>query len=65
MFTYLALLYVSIGLIATAIALTLFFTFPIFTVLLSWRLLGQWSNAMQWHIMGCIMFGSALTISAE
>ena len=65
MFTYLALLYVSIGLIATAIALTLFFTFPIFTALLSWRFLGQRPNAMQWGIMGCIMAGSALTIPAE
>jgi drug/metabolite transporter (DMT)-like permease len=65
MFTYLALLYVSIGLIATAIALTLFFTFPIFTALLSWRFLGQRPSAMQWGIMGCIMVGSALTIPAE
>jgi len=65
MFTYLALLYVSIGLIATAIALTLFFTFPIFTALLSWRFLGQRPSAMQWGIMGCIMAGSALTIPAE
>ncbi|MEM6840155.1 MAG: DMT family transporter [Cyanobacteria bacterium P01_C01_bin.120] len=65
MFTYLALLYVSIGLIATAIALTLFFTFPIFTALLSWRFLGQRPSAAQWGIMGCIMAGSALTIPAE
>lgn len=65
MFTYLALLYVSIGLIATAIALTLFFTFPIFTALLSWRFLGQRPSALQWGIMGCIMAGSALTIPAE
>ncbi|MEM6518470.1 MAG: DMT family transporter [Cyanobacteria bacterium P01_D01_bin.71] len=64
MFTYLALLYVSIGLIATAIALTLFFTFPIFTALLSWRILGQRPSAMQWGIMGCIMLGSAFTIPA-
>ena len=65
MFTYLALLYVSIGLIATAIALTLFFTFPIFTALLSWRFLGQRPSALQWGIMGCIMGGSALTIPPE
>lgn len=65
MFTYLALLYVSIGLIATAIALTLFFTFPIFTALLSWRFLDQRPSATQWAIMGCIMMGSALTIPAE
>lgn len=65
MFAYLALLYVSIGLIATAIALTLFFTFPIFTALLSWRFLGQRPSPVQWGIMGCIMMGSALTIPAE
>ncbi|MEM1278559.1 MAG: DMT family transporter [Cyanobacteria bacterium P01_H01_bin.152] len=65
MFTYLALLYVSIGLIATAIALTLFFTFPIFTALLSWRFLGQRPSTLQWSIMACIMLGSALTIPAE
>ena len=47
MFAYLALLYVSIGLIATAIALTLFFTFPIFTALLSWRFFGQKPSAMR------------------
>ena len=65
MFAYLALLYVSIGLIATAIALTLFFTFPIFTALLSWRFLGQKPSAVRWGIMGCILVGSALTIPAE
>lgn len=65
MFTYLALLYVSIGLIATAIALTLFFTFPIFTALLSWRFLGQRPSTIQWGIMACIMVGSAFTIPAE
>lgn len=62
MFTYLGLLYVAIGLIATAIALTLFFTFPIFTALFSWRFLGQAPTTEQWPIMGCILLGSALTI---
>lgn len=65
MFAYLALLYVSIGLIATAIALTLFFTFPIFTALLSWRFLGQRPSLMRWGIIGCILLGSVLTIPAE
>ena len=41
MFLYLALLYVSIGLIATGIALTLFFGYPIFTSLFSWIFLGK------------------------
>ncbi|HEY9889473.1 MAG TPA: DMT family transporter [Candidatus Obscuribacterales bacterium] len=65
MFAYLALLYVAIGLIATAIALTLFFTFPVFTALLSWRFLGQPPSLMRWGIMGCILLGSALTLPAE
>jgi drug/metabolite transporter (DMT)-like permease len=65
MFAYLALLYVSIGLIATAIALTLFFTFPIFTALLSWRFFGQKPSAVRWGIIGLILVGSALTIPAE
>lgn len=65
MFAYLALLYVSIGLIATAIALTLFFTFPLFTALLSWRFFGQKPSAIRWGIMACILVGSALTIPAE
>lgn len=65
MFAYLALLYMSIGLIATAIALTLFFTFPIFTALFSWRFFGQRPSVMRWGIMGAILVGSVLTIPAE
>ena len=65
MFTYLALLYVSIGLIATAIALTLFFTFPIFTALLSWHFFGQRPSAMRWAIIGGVLLGSLLTIPSE
>ncbi|WP_334312216.1 DMT family transporter [Oscillatoria sp. CS-180] len=65
MFAYLGLLYVSIGLIATAIALTLFFTFPIFTALLSWRFLKQKPTALQWGIMTCILLGSILTIPPQ
>jgi drug/metabolite transporter (DMT)-like permease len=64
MFTYLALLYVSIGLIATAIALTLFFTFPVFTALFSWGLLGQKPSLARWGIIGCVMVGSVMTIPA-
>jgi drug/metabolite transporter (DMT)-like permease len=65
MFAYLALLYVSIGLIPTAIALTLFFTFPLFTALLSWRFFGQRPSAVRWGIMATILMGSALTIPVE
>lgn len=62
MFSYLALLYVSIGLIATGIALTLFFTFPVFTALLSWRLFGHRPSTARWSIIGAVLLGSALTV---
>lgn len=62
MFAYLALLYVSIGLIPTGIALTLFFTFPVFTALLSWRLFGYRPTVTRWGIMAVILVGSALTV---
>lgn len=65
MFAYLALLYVSIGLIATAIALTLFFTFPIFTALLSWHFLSQKPTAWQWTVMVFILIGTTLTIPLQ
>ncbi|MEH1969366.1 hypothetical protein [Nostoc sp.] len=35
MFVYIAALYIAIGLIPTGIAMTLFFTYPVFTALLS------------------------------
>ncbi|MGF1490929.1 MAG: DMT family transporter [Microcoleaceae cyanobacterium] len=62
MFLYLALLYVSIGLIPTGIALTLFFTYPIFTALFSWKLFGDRPTSFRWIIMGVILLGSFLTI---
>ena len=62
MFLYLALLYVSIGLIPTGIALTLFFTYPVFTALLSWRFLGNRPSLFRWSVMGLILFGSTLTM---
>ncbi len=65
MFTYLALLYISIGLIPTAIALTLFFTFPIFTALFSWGFLGQKPSLLMGLIIGFILIGSSLTIPPE
>lgn len=37
MFIYIAILYLAIGLIPTGIAITLFFTYPIFTSLLYWK----------------------------
>jgi len=62
MFLYLALLYISIGLIETGIALTLFFTYPIFTSLLSWRLLGIPPTKFRWMVMVVVLVGTFLTI---
>jgi drug/metabolite transporter (DMT)-like permease len=62
MFLYLALLYVSIGQIPAGIALTLFFTFPVFTALFSWVWFGTPPNRFQWGIMALILLGSWLTL---
>ncbi len=62
MFLYLALLYVSIGLIPTGIALTLFFTYPVFTALLSWHWFGDRPTLLRWLVMILVMVGSALTM---
>lgn len=62
MFLYLALLYLSVGLIPTGIALTLFFTYPVFTALLSWKLLNSAPSRYRWIVMGVVLLGSILTI---
>ncbi|NJO77546.1 MAG: DMT family transporter [Cyanobacteria bacterium RM1_2_2] len=62
MFLYLALLYISIGLIPTGIALTLFFTYPIFTALFSWRWFGNRPTLFRWIITAFVLLGSFLTI---
>lgn len=62
MFLYLALLYISIGLIPTGIALTLFFTYPAFTALLSWRWFGNRPTLYRWVVMGIVLLGSCLTL---
>ena len=62
MFLYLALLYVSIGLIETGIALTLFFTYPIFTSLFSWVFLSISPTKFRWMIMVVVLIGTFLTI---
>lgn len=62
MFLYLALLYISIGLIPTGIALTLFFTYPMFTALLSWRFFNNRPTLLRWGVMVAILLGSALTM---
>lgn len=61
MFLYLALLYISIGMIPTGIALTLFFTYPVFTALFSWRLFGDRPTLLRWSVMGLVLLGSFLT----
>ncbi len=62
MFLYLALLYVAIGLIPTGIAMTLFFTYPVFTALFSWRLFSDRPSLLRWSVMGSVFLGSALTM---
>jgi drug/metabolite transporter (DMT)-like permease len=62
MFLYLALLYVAIGQIPAGIALTLFFTFPVFTALFSWFWFGTPPSRFQWGIMALIFLGSWLTL---
>lgn len=62
MFLYLALLYISIGLIPTGIAMTLFFTYPVFTALFSWRWFGNRPTLLRWGIMAAVLLGSFLTM---
>ncbi|AFY31048.1 protein of unknown function DUF6 transmembrane [Calothrix sp. PCC 7507] len=62
MFVYIASLYIAIGLIPTGIAMTLFFTYPVFTALLAWRFFGQHPTPFRWLVMGIIMVGCVLTI---
>ena len=62
MFLYLALLYISIGMIPTGIAMTLFFTYPVFTALLSWRFFGNRLTRLGWSVMGLVLLGSGLTM---
>ncbi|HIK54167.1 MAG TPA: DMT family transporter [Synechococcales cyanobacterium M55_K2018_004] len=62
MFLYLALLYLSVGMIPTGIALTLFFTYPLFTALFSWVGFGDRPTAFRWLIMAIVLLGGLLTI---
>ncbi len=62
MFLYLVLLYFSNSLIPTSIALTLFFTYPLFTTLLAWRFLNDPPNALRWGIMVLTLLGTLLII---
>lgn len=62
MFVYIAMLYIAIGSIPTGIALTLFFTYPVFTALFSWRWLGDRLTRFRWLVMAIILVGCALTV---
>ncbi|HSM81018.1 MAG TPA: DMT family transporter [Nodosilinea sp.] len=62
MFSYLALLYVAVGRVAAGIALTLFFTFPVYTALLDWYWFGHRPGLGRWAILALILLGSALTV---
>ncbi|ABA23929.1 Protein of unknown function DUF6, transmembrane [Trichormus variabilis ATCC 29413] len=62
MFVYIAALYVAIGLIPTGIALTLFFTYPVFTALLAWKFFGDRPTLFRWLVMSMILIGGVLTI---
>ena len=62
MFLYLALLYISIGMIPTGIALTLFFTYPVFTALFSWGWFGHRPTLFRWSVIGLVFLGSSLTM---
>jgi drug/metabolite transporter (DMT)-like permease len=63
MFLYLALLYISIGLIPTGIALILFFLYPLFTLILTTVLGHQAPTRLQFGVMVMMLIGTALTLS--
>ncbi|MDZ8056316.1 MAG: DMT family transporter [Aulosira sp. ZfuVER01] len=62
MFVYIALLYIALGLIPTGIAMTLFFTYPVFTTLLAWKFFGERPTLFRWLVMAIILGGGVLTI---
>jgi drug/metabolite transporter (DMT)-like permease len=62
MFLYLVLLYIAIGLIPAGIALTLFFTYPLFTGLLSWWWFGDRPGRFRYAVMAIVLLGTALTL---
>lgn len=62
MFLYLALIYISIGTIPTGIAITLFFTYPVFTAMFSWQLFGDRPTPLRWLVIGLVLIGSFLTM---
>lgn len=65
MFGYLVLLYIAVGLIPTGIALTLFFTYPVFTALLTWYFFGDRPTYGGVLIMVLILLGGILTLPQQ
>jgi drug/metabolite transporter (DMT)-like permease len=61
MFTYLVLLYIAIGLIPAGVALTLFFSYPLFTGLLSWWWFGDRPGRFRYGVMALVILGTGLT----
>lgn len=62
MFVYVACFYISLGLIPAGISTTLFFVYPVFTVLFSWKLTGDRPTRFRWLVMAIILLGSALAM---
>ena len=59
------LIYISIGNIETGIAITIFFIYPIITVLASWGLFGDRPSIIRMFAMVVISFGAFLTFPSE
>ena len=59
------LIYISIGNIPTGVAITIFFIYPIFTVLLSWVLFGDRPSIFRIFAMIIIGLGGILVIPSE
>lgn len=55
-------IYMAIGRIATAVAITLFFVFPIITVLASWALFGDRPSTSRLGIMAIIFVGGIVAV---
>lgn len=62
MFLYLSLLYISLGTIPAGVSMALFFTYPVFTALISWRIFGDRPTLLHCLVMVLVLVGSALTL---
>ncbi|RFP59859.1 MAG: hypothetical protein BJG00_008170 [Limnothrix sp. CACIAM 69d] len=62
MFVSQVLLYVAIGNLPTGLAVTLFFLYPVFTLPLSWWLLGDRPTALRLFLTALILLGGGLAL---